>query len=136
VRALLDQLRADGFKVVQLRWDANWIKMHVATTPERRAWPAGRPTAFKWIHDIHFVPLGIERSTNGRCGSPASTQAGLIPVQPKAVMRQLLAFRPGPTRYLRQQSESSQTTANTFLYRPAPYVNRFSCHAAAGCPAH
>ena len=66
--ALLDQLRADGFKVVQLRWDANWIEAargNDAGTARLACRPA---TAFKWIHDIHFVPLGIQRSTNGRCG--------------------------------------------------------------------
>lgn len=66
--ALLDQLRADGFRVVQLRWDANWIEA-VRNNDAGTSRLACRPaTAFKWIYDTHFAPLGIARSANGRCG--------------------------------------------------------------------
>ncbi len=65
---LLGDLRDDGFKVVQLRWAANWL----VSSPGNDAGTAHlgcRPaTAFKWIHETHFLPLGIARSVNGRCG--------------------------------------------------------------------
>jgi len=67
-RAFLSQLLADGFKVVQLRWAANWL----ISSPGNDAGTAHlacRPaTAFNWIHQTHFRPLGIARSANGRCG--------------------------------------------------------------------
>lgn len=65
---LLDQLRADGFNVVQLRGADNWLLSSPgddAGTAHLGCRPA---TAFKWIHDVHFLPLGIARSANGRCG--------------------------------------------------------------------
>lgn len=67
-RAFLTQLLADGFRVVQLRWASNWL----VSSPGNDAGTARlacRPaTAFNWIYQVHFRPLGIARSSNGRCG--------------------------------------------------------------------
>lgn len=65
---LLDDLRADGFKVVQLRWATNWLvssQGNDAGTSRLACRPA---TVFKWIHDTEFLPMGIPRSSTGRCG--------------------------------------------------------------------
>ncbi|MCA1672400.1 MAG: hypothetical protein LC799_09425 [Actinobacteria bacterium] len=66
--SLLEQLLADGFRVVQLRWDANWLESdrgNEAGTAHLACRPA---TAFKWLHETEFLPLGIAKSSTGRCG--------------------------------------------------------------------
>lgn len=73
---LLELLLADGFRVVQLRWDANWLEAdrgNEAGTAHLACRPA---TAFKWIHDTQFLPLGIMRSSGGRCGFCVTGNSG------------------------------------------------------------
>jgi len=65
---LLQQLRADGFRVVQLRWDANWLEADRGADAGTARLACRPATAFKWIHATHFLPLGIAQSPNGRCG--------------------------------------------------------------------
>lgn len=73
---LRDQLLADGFKIVQLSWDTNWLESspgNAAGTARLGCRPA---TVVKWVHETHFVPLGIARSTTGRCGFCLSGNSG------------------------------------------------------------
>ncbi len=65
---LFEQLRSDGFVVIQVRWAQDWLESspgNDAGTAHLGCRPA---TVFKWIHETYFAPLGIARSTNGRCG--------------------------------------------------------------------
>ncbi len=65
---LLEQLRTDGFIVVQVRWATNWLvssQGNDAGTARLACRPA---TAFNWIHETYFQPLRIARSAGGRCG--------------------------------------------------------------------
>ncbi len=118
---LMDQLRADGFIVVQLRWAKNWLvssQGNDAGTAHLACRPA---TAFDWIHQTYFQPLGIERSANGRCGfcitgnSGGATQVsyalshyglesildGVVPTggPPHAAMAKACLLRPGEEAY-------------------------------------
>lgn len=64
----VNDLRADGFVVVQLRWVDAWLVSaqgedagsgHLACRPA---------TVFKWVHDNQYLPLGIGPGEVGRCG--------------------------------------------------------------------
>ncbi len=66
--ALQQQLQADGFRVVQLRWAANWIEAERGNDAGTARLACRPATAFKWIHATQFLPLGIPSSSNGRCG--------------------------------------------------------------------
>lgn len=66
--ALLEELRARGLTIVQLRWGTNWLE----SSPGNNAGTARlgcRPaTVVKWVHETYFRPLGIVRSGDGTCG--------------------------------------------------------------------
>jgi pimeloyl-ACP methyl ester carboxylesterase len=66
--SFVSDLQRDGFVVVQLRWVDPWL----VSAPGEDAGSGHlgcRPaTAFKWVHDRWFVPLGVPAGPIGRCG--------------------------------------------------------------------
>jgi len=73
---LLEQLVDDGFEVVQVSWDVNWLESGPgidAGTDRLGCRPA---TVVRWVHDTYFAPLRIPRSLNGRCGFCISGNSG------------------------------------------------------------
>ena len=61
-------LQADGFVVVQLRWVDSWL-VSAAGEDAGSGHLACRPaTVFKWVHDTHYLALGLPRGPVGRCG--------------------------------------------------------------------
>lgn len=66
--SFVNDLRRDGFVVVQVRWVDPWLVSargedagsgHLACRPA---------TVFKWVHDKWFLPLGVPAGPVGRCG--------------------------------------------------------------------
>lgn len=65
---LFDDLLADGFKVVQLAWATNWLESSPGNDAGTARLGCRPATVVKWVHETHFLPLGIARSSTGRCG--------------------------------------------------------------------
>ena len=126
---LLQELGAAGFRVVQVRWAEPWL----FSSPGEEAGAdrlACRPaTAVRWIHQTHFLPLGIARSESGRCGfcitgnSGGATQVSyalshfgldeildaVIPTggPPHAVLAKVCYRRPGEEQYWYREQTGS-----------------------------
>ncbi|CAN5149058.1 hypothetical protein BH18ACT4_BH18ACT4_14310 [soil metagenome] len=74
--ALVSELQADGFKVVQVRWETSWL---TAARGEQAgaARLACRPaTVIRWVYDNVYSSMGVRPSTVGRCGFCASGNSG------------------------------------------------------------
>lgn len=73
---LEDDLRADGFWVLQLRWHGRgWLSAPEgvqAGTAHLACWPA---TAITWVHEHRYVPLGLDPA-RGVCGFCISGNSG------------------------------------------------------------
>ncbi len=76
---LRDQLLADGFSIVQLRWDTNWLESSPGNDAGTARLGCRPATVVKWVHETYFVPWGIARSANGRCGFCLSGNSGGAP---------------------------------------------------------
>lgn len=74
--ALLDQLLADGFRVVQLAWETNWLESSPANEAGTARLGCRPATVVRWVYDQHCAPLGIARSSDGRCGFCISGNSG------------------------------------------------------------
>lgn len=66
--ALMEQLLGDGFRIVQLAWATNWLESSPGDTAGTAHLGCRPATVVKWVHETYFLPLGIARSSNGRCG--------------------------------------------------------------------
>lgn len=68
-------LRASGFRVVEVRWTTPWL----ASAPGERSGPhalACRPASVtKWLHDTMYVPMGLNPPV-GICGFCISGNSG------------------------------------------------------------
>ncbi|MDQ3389552.1 MAG: hypothetical protein M3483_08620 [Gemmatimonadota bacterium] len=74
--ALLDQLLADGFRVVQLAWETNWLESSPGNDAGTARLGCRPATVVRWVYDQHFAPLGIARSSDGLCGFCISGNSG------------------------------------------------------------
>ncbi|HUF49843.1 MAG TPA: hypothetical protein VMN60_03360 [Longimicrobiales bacterium] len=73
---LLAPLLADGFRVVQVRWEKNWLLSSPGNDAGTGRLGCRPATVIKWIYDTHFVPLGIARSATGQCGFCVTGNSG------------------------------------------------------------
>lgn len=66
--AMLSDLSEEGFQVVQVRWSTPWLQAASGELagPARLAC---RPASIvSWVHENHFVPLGVPETQVGACG--------------------------------------------------------------------
>ena len=74
--AFADDLRAEGFTVVQVKWNTNWLE----SSPGNDAGTAhlgGRPaTVIKYVHDNYYAPLNVPPHPVGQGGFVITGNSG------------------------------------------------------------
>jgi hypothetical protein len=66
--AMVEQLRGDGFTIVQVRWVDPWLRASVGTNAGAHRLACRPATVVPWIRNTIYTPLNVPPLEVGRCG--------------------------------------------------------------------